>query len=60
MNIVNSNYYVATRGVRQGTWVGYTKGGENIVAIRCRFPGTVRPVTRCMGAKVSEDILPSS
>lgn len=54
---VNNNYYVATHGAQQGTWVGYTKGGENIVAIRCRFAGTVWAVTRCTVSKVSEDIL---
>jgi hypothetical protein len=35
-------------------WVDYTKGGENIVAISCRFTGTVPPVNLYTRTKVSE------
>jgi len=57
---VNNNYYAVPHRFQQGTWVGYTKVGENIVAIGCRFSGIVRPVVRHRGTKFSEHILPLS
>jgi hypothetical protein len=57
---VNNNYFVAAHGVQLGMSVGYGKGGANIVAIKCRFPGTVLPVTRYIITKVSENILTPS